>query len=330
VLVRHFDGFPKNDDIVLKEENLPALKDGEFLCEAEWQSVDPYMRPYMSRYPLGTTMLGIQVAKVTESRSAKFPVGCHVIGGLGWRTHSVVSDQPRTGLFNNVSKVTEGVQPLSLALGVVGMPGVTGYLGLLELCQPKEGEVVVVSTAAGAVGSVVGQVAKLQGCKVIGYTGTDEKTNWLKSIGFDHAFNYKKVNVYKSLKEVVPEGVDCYFDNVGGDFLENVAKNMKPYGRIAICGHSSVYNLPKGEKPKGNNLSMIALSQQLRVEGFLVDRWIHRFPETLKTLSQLVKEGKIKYEETVYKGFENLPVAFFDLLKGKNTGKMVVNVSVKL
>jgi prostaglandin reductase 1 len=327
ILARHFDGFPKTDDLKLVEEELPALKDGEFLCEAEWLSLDPYMRPYMARYPVGTIMIGSQVARVTESKNRAFPVGTHVLGQFGWRTHTITDAKPGADkMWGAVSVIPNtGLSP-SLALGVLGMPGVTAYLGFLEICQPKEGEVVVVSTAAGAVGSIVGQIAKLKGCKVIGYTGSDDKVEWLKEIGFDHAYNYKKVDLDKSLKEAAPNGVDCYFDNVGGDFLETVASNMNEFGRISVCGHVSEYNNAIGQKPKGNSVSYLCLGKQLRLEGFMVHRWLTKFPETIQTLAKLVAEGKIKYQETIREGFKNMPNAFFDLLNGKNSGKMLLKV----
>jgi len=325
VNVRRFDGFPKTDDIKLVEEELPPLKDGEFLCEAEWLSLDPYMRPYMARFPVGTTMIGGQVAKVTDSKNPDYPEGTHVLGLFGWRTHTIADEKPDV-MGGTVTKIPNTGLSRSLALGVLGMPGVTAYMGFLEICQPKEGEVVVVSTAAGAVGSIVGQIAKLKGCKVIGYTGSDEKVNWLKEIGFDHAYNYKKVDLDKSLKEAAPNGVDCYFDNVGGEFLETVASNMNTFGRISICGHVSEYNNALGQKMKGNSVSYLCLGKQLRMEGFIVNRWMDKFPETIQTLAKLVAEGKIKYQETIQEGFKNMPNAFFDLLNGKNLGKMLVKV----
>jgi len=327
VLTRPFDGFPKVDDIQLVEEELPELKDGEILCEAEWLSLDPYMRPYMSRFPLGTTMIGSQVAKVTASKNPEYPVGCHVLGYFGWRSHTITDAKSDQGdMMTKVTKLPERGLSRSMFLGVLGMPGVTAYLGLLELCKPKEGETVVVSTAAGAVGSIVGQIAKVKGCKVIGYTGSDEKVKWLKEIGYDHAFNYKKVDLDKSLKEAAPNGVDCYFDNVGGEFLTTVVNNMNRFGRVSICGHISEYNSQSGDTPTHNFSTMQILSKELRMEGFIVSRWIAKFPDTIHSLAKLVSEGKIKYKETVHNGFKHMPNAFFDLLNGKNEGKMLLKV----
>jgi len=328
VFANKFDGFPKSSDIKLVEEELPPLKDGEFLLEAEWLSVDPYMRFYQMRYAVGSTMIGSQVARVTESKNPDYPVGTYVWGHYGWRTHTISNSKVEVGdsWMRLVLKVPNSGLPRSLYLGVLGMPGVTAYLGFLEICRPKEGEVVVVSAAAGAVGSIVGQIAKLKGCKVIGYAGSDRKVNWLKEIGFDHAYNYKKVNLDKSLKEAAPNGVDCYFDSVGGEFLETVASNMNEFGRIAACGQVSEYNNVLGEKMKGNSVSYLVFAKQLDMEGFHVGRWSDTFADTVEILAKLVKEGKLKVEETIQEGFKNMPNAFFELLDGGNLGKMVVKV----
>jgi len=293
------------------------------------------------RYAVGSTMIGSQVARVTESKNPDYPVGTYVWGHYGWRTHTISNgkvDGWRTHTISNgkvdvgnswmrlVLKVPNSGLPRSLYLGVLGMPGVTAYLGFLEICRPKEGEVVVVSAAAGAVGSIVGQIAKLKGCKVIGYSGSDRKVNWLKQNGFDHAYNYKKVDLDKSLKEAAPNGVDCYFDSVGGEFLETVASNMNEFGRIAVCGQVSEYNNALGEKMKGNSVSYLVFAKQLDMEGFHVGRWSVTFADTVEILAKLVKEGKLKVEETIQEGFKNMPNAFFELLDGGNLGKMVVKV----
>jgi prostaglandin reductase 1 len=328
VLVRSFDGFPKASDIKLVEEELPPLQDGEFLCEAEWISIDPYTRIFMAMYPLGSVLTSSQVARVTESRHPDYPVGTHVCGHFGWRTHTITNGAVTApdAWIKLVYKIPYSQLPLSLALGVLGMTGVTAYEGFLGICEPKEGEVVVVSAAAGAVGSIVGQLAKLKGCTVIGYAGSDVKVNWLKKLGFDHAYNYKKVNLDTSLKEAAPNGVDCYFDSIQGEFLETVASNMKQFGRISIVGNIAEYNLAKGEKPKATIISNLILHKQLRVEGFHVHRCEDKFLETVEKLAKLVGENKIQYEETVHEGFKSIPNAFFEALDGQNLGKMVVKV----
>ncbi|KAK2708755.1 hypothetical protein QYM36_014381, partial [Artemia franciscana] len=244
IFVRHFVGEPKLEDFELVEEELPPLKDKEILCEALYLSVDPYMRPYSRDRQPGTTMIGSQVAKVIESKHSDYPVGELLVGYFGWRLHTIKNpDVQATGMFDAIFKLPNlgGLSP-SVGLGAVGMPGNTAYFGFLEICQPKPGETVVVNGAAGAVGSLVGQIAKIKGCKVIGYAGSDDKIKWLQELGFDHAFNYKKVNIRKSLKEAAPNGVDCYFDNVGGLFSSEVLNHMNTFGRVSVCGAISVYN----------------------------------------------------------------------------------------
>jgi len=328
IFVRHFVGEPKLEDFELVEEELPPLKDKEILCEALYLSVDPYMRPYSRDRQPGTTMIGSQVAKVIESKHSDYPVGELLVGYFGWRLHTIKNpDVQATGMFDAIFKLPNlgGLSP-SVGLGAVGMPGNTAYFGFLEICQPKPGETVVVNGAAGAVGSLVGQIAKIKGCKVIGYAGSDDKIKWLQELGFDHAFNYKKVNIRKSLKEAAPNGVDCYFDNVGGLFSSEVLNHMNTFGRVSVCGAISVYN----DDPKNPTLvpavQPAMVFKELKMEGFLVSRWVNRWQEGLKQMSQWIQEGKIKYEETETFGFENTPKAFIGMLRGENTGKAVVKV----
>ncbi|KAG5882650.1 hypothetical protein JTB14_018339 [Gonioctena quinquepunctata] len=320
-LVKSFDGLPKSTDFELIEEELPAIKDGEFLAEAVYLSVDPYMRAYSRRIPLGSTMMGMQVARITESKNQNFPVGEYLIGVFGWRSHTV-SDGV-TCPKNDIDKLyllpELGDLPPSLALGVLGMPGNTAYFGFLEICQPKCGETVVVSGAAGAVGSLVGQIAKIKGCKVIGIAGSDEKGQWLiNELGFDHFINYKTGDIDKELSEKAPKGVDCYFDNVGGAISATVLNHMNLYGRISLCGIISKYN--EKEMRDGYDLFQI-LFKQLKVEGFIVTRWNDRWMEGIQHMTKWVKEGKVKYRETVTDGFEKMVDAFVDMLNGGNTVK---------
>ncbi|XP_050315137.1 prostaglandin reductase 1-like [Anthonomus grandis grandis] len=318
VLVKRSEGYPKETDIVLQEETLPELKVDEFLVEAVYLSVDPYMRAMMPRSEVNTTMIGSQVGKIIESKNPKYPVGKYVIGQYGWRTHTIVSGNEFTRILPDL-----GGLPSSLALGILGMPGNTAYFGFLELCKPKAGETVVVSAAGGAVGSIVGQIAKIKGCTVVGIAGSDQKGKWLTDeLGFDSFINYKTDNVEEALKKAAPKGVDCYFDNVGGEISTIVMNQMNEFGRVAICGAVSYYN--EKEIPKVPAPQFAIVSKQLRVEGFIAIRWTGRWMEGLKQNTEWIKQGKLKYHETVTDGFENMFKAFVDMLKGGNMGKALV------
>ncbi|XP_046354399.2 prostaglandin reductase 1-like [Haliotis rufescens] len=322
ILATKFDGEPKDSNFKLEEEDLPALKDGEFICDAVYLSVDPYMRAHV--FPVGSVIIGEQVARVTESKSKDYPVGCLVQMYAGWRSRTLVDPKNLKAMETLLLlKVPDlGKLAPSLALGVLGMPGMTAYFGFLELCQPKAGETVLVNGAAGAVGSAVGQIAKIKGCKVIGFAGSKEKCDWVKSLGFDHVFNYKEADISKSLKEAAPDGIDCYFDNVGGDFTSKALQHMKLFGRISVCGGISIYNATQPRLTP--DPFMTILSKQLKVEGFIVMRWWAKYPEGKADMKKWIDEGKIKYRETVKDGFENMPQIFMSLLKGANIGKMIV------
>lgn len=217
-----------------------------------------------------------------------------------------------------------GDLPYSLAVGALGMPGNSAYYGFLDLCKPKAGEVVVISAAAGAVGSLVGQIAKIKGCKVIGFAGTDEKCKWLESeLGFDKAINYKGKDIENELKAAAPDGVDCYFDNVGGKLSYMIIDQMRQFGRISICGAISSYNDEQVMVPSFSTFHR----RNLRMEGFMNYRWISQWmDEGMFEVLQWLKEGKIKYHETVTEGFENTPKAFIEMMQGKNFGKSIVKV----
>ncbi|XP_050305338.1 prostaglandin reductase 1-like [Anthonomus grandis grandis] len=326
VYANRFDGFPKESDIQLVEEELPPLKDGEFLAEAEYLSVDPYMRGYAPALKLGTTFIGGQIAKVIESKNANFPVDKYVFGSFGWRSHTISNasslSKGRVDIPPHVLPDFKGLSP-SLGLGVLGMPGNTAYFGFLELCQPKPGNTVVITGAAGAVGTHVGQIAKLKDCKVIGIAGSDDKGKWLKEeLNFDHFINYKTENIRESLKEVAPKGVDCYFDNVGGEISSTILGQMNRFGRISVCGAISAYN---DNKPtKASIVQGHMALKELKMEGFIVTRWADRWMEGINQNMQWVQEGKIKYRETITDGFENMFKAFTDMLKGVNYGKAIV------
>lgn len=322
VLKKHFEGFPKHSDFELKEEEVPDPKDGEVLLEAVYLSVDPYMRPYSKMYMKeGDVMIGSQIGRILKSKNPTFPEGSFVEARIGWRTHSI-SDGKNLDLMlpdwpSNI--------PRSLGLGIIGMPGLTAYFGLLEICQPKAGETLLVNAAAGAVGSAVGQIGKIKGCKVVGCAGSDDKVKYLKDIGFDEVFNYKTVgSLEEGLKKAATEGYDCFFDNVGGEFCSTAMLQMREFGRIAVCGAISLYN--DTEPQKGPYFLFPMIQKQLRMEGFIVWRWNDQRLEALTQLMNWVKEGKLKYREHVTQGFDNMPEAFMGMLKGQNIGKAVVKI----
>ncbi|XP_037903095.1 prostaglandin reductase 1-like isoform X1 [Hermetia illucens] len=332
VYVSKFVGEPKLSDFKLEEEQLPDLKDDEILCEAEYLSLDPYVRMLMANRPVNTIMLGRQTAKILQSKNPKYPVGSYVFGNFGWRSHTVVKpgtnvlpyeQKDRTDIANLLPDF--GNLPRSLALGYLGMPGHTAYFGLLDICKPTKGEVVVVTAAAGAVGSLVGQIAKIKGCTVIGFAGSEEKCKWIKEdLGFDFAFNYKTNDISACLKKSAPGGIDCYFDNVGGEMSSTIIAHMRRHGRIAVCGSICAYN--STEPVKAPMLQRMFINNELKMEGLLVYRWTDRYSESFNQIFQWIQEGKIKYRETITKGFENMPKGFIELLKGVNLGKAIVQV----
>lgn len=332
VLASRFNGVPKDDDVQLREEELPELKDGEVLLKALYLSVDPYMRPYSARLDLGSTMMGQQVAEVVKSRNPGYPVGKRVLAGVGWRDKTVVDlSTPKTGsiVMNSILPIWDiGDLPLSVALGVLGMPGASAYFGFLRICEPKAGETVFVNSAAGIVGSIVGQIAKIKGCRVIGCAGVDDKCKWLRDeLGFDFVFNYKTDNLVEALKKGAPDGIDCYFDNVGGDMTTTVIeKFMNRHGRISCCGVLSIYNATS--IPKGNQVYMHFVQKELKMQGFLVDSFRDEVPKAFTEMLQWIKEGKLKWKEDVVDGFENTRAALYGLLDGKYTGKVVVKANL--
>lgn len=324
------EGTPKRDDFTLKEEELPPCGDGDVIVEAEFLSVDPYLRYRARQISVNSVMAGTSVCSVIESKNSKWPVGSYIVCQVGWRTHALVkSENLEKGDYISGSLPLPELQdlPKSLGLGILGMPGNTAYFGFLEICKPKAGETVLVNAAAGAVGSLVVQIAKLKGCNVIAFAGSDEKVVYLKEIGADHAFNYKTTNIGEALEKAAPEKIHCYFDNVGGMFTAEALPYMADYGRVAICGAISIYN----EETRAGEVSMnspfsesILLWKQLRVEGFIVVRWADRWMEGIEQMKQWVQEGKIKYRETIVEGFDKMPDTFIGLFSGENIGKAIV------
>ena len=301
---------------------LPKPADGEVLVRNLWLSLDPYMRGRMSEaksyakgVDIGEVMVGQTVGEVVESKNEKLKKGDKVLTQLGWQLY---------GSAKEVTKVDESRVPLSCYLGVVGMPGMTAYFGLKELGQPKAGETVVVSAASGAVGSVVGQLAKLWGCRAVGIAGGREKCDYVKhELGFDACLDYKAGALRDRMKEACPKGVDVYFDNVGGEIFDLLLTRMNLFGRIVVCGTISDYNATEPYRVK--NLRAV-LVNRLKLQGMIVFDWKDRYGEALKALGGYFAEGKLKYRESVVQGLENAPRGLVDLLNGKNFGKQLVKL----
>ena len=308
----------------------PPLQDGQVLVRHHYLSLDPYMRgrmndakSYAQPQPLGQVMQGGTVGEVIESKSARFPVGTHVVGMGGWQLYSVV-DAAQPGALR---KVDTAHIPLSAYLGAVGMPGVTAWYGLMKICEPKPGETVVVSAASGAVGSAVGQLAKARGCRAVGLAGGPDKCRYVvEELGFDACIDYKAQpdakSLYKALKEATPDGVDGYFENVGGLILDTVLARMNAFGRIAVCGMIAGYD---GAPLPLANPALILVSR-LKVQGFIVSEHMELWPEALAELGSLVASGKLKYRESIAQGIAAAPEAFIGLLKGRNFGKQLVRL----
>ena len=308
------------EDFALAEVELDDPGDGQVLIRNAFVSVDPYMRgrmndvrSYVPAFELGKTLTGGAVGRVEASRHPGWPEGTWVSHMLGWREWAL-SDG--TGLH----ALDPAVAPVSTALGVLGMPGLTAYVGLLDIAQIAAGETVYVSGAAGAVGSVAGQLARLRGCRVIGSAGSAEKVAWLEELGFDAAFDYRETEP----REALAGGIDVYFDNVGGPTLEAAIAALRPHGRIVACGSISTYNATEAQ-PGPRNLFQV-VTKRLRLQGFIVSDHSDRFPAFLAEVAPLVREGKVRYRETVVEGIENAPAALIGLLEGRNVGKMLVQV----
>ena len=319
------DGMPKEADFRIEEAPVPECSADGLLVRTQWISVDPYLRgriagrrTYVDPIPVGQPMESGAVGEVVESRSPQFQRGDVVSGMWAWQEYASLSAA-------QVLKVDPAEAPVSTALGILGMPGMTAYFGLTELCAPEPGETVFVSGAAGAVGSAVGQIAKILGCRVVGSAGSDEKVDFLKALGFDEVFNYKTAKPYaETLKTLCPNGIDCYFDNVGGELTDAVLEVLNVSARVAVCGQISQYNNRAGDVGRRPYWPMIM--KQIRMEGFLVSRWFDRWPEARKQMAQWLKEGKLRYEETVFDGLESAPRAFIGLFTGENTGKALVRI----
>ncbi|MCL4738343.1 MAG: NADP-dependent oxidoreductase [Burkholderiaceae bacterium] len=324
-------GKPGVDNFLLVETPVPELADGQVLVRHHWLSLDPYMRgrmnegkSYAQPQPLGEVMIGGTAGEVVASRNPQFAVGDKVVGMGGWQEYAIVSADQRGVL----QKVDTSRVPLSAYLGPVGMPGVTGWYGLTQIIEPKAGETVVVSAASGAVGSVVGQLAKARGCRAVGIAGGPDKCGYVTGeLGFDACIDYKAQRDLKSLaqalKAACPDGIDGYFENVGGTILDAVMLRMNAFGRIAMCGMISGYN---GEPIPMANPSLILVSR-LKVQGFIVSEHMALWPQALQELGQGVAGGRIRYRESIADGIASAPEAFLGLLEGRNFGKQLVKLA---
>jgi NADPH-dependent curcumin reductase CurA len=313
-------GAPRPEDFALVEVDLPDPADGEVLIRNAFISVDPYMRArmnevesYAASYRVGEVMWGGAVGQVVASRNERLPEGTWVSHGLGWR-ELALSDGRGALPFD------PALAPASAALGVLGLTGFTAYYGLLEIGKPQDGETVFVSGAAGAVGSVAGQIAKLKGCHVIGSAGSNEKVAWARELGFDEAFDYHET----STRDALREGIDVYFDNVGGSTLEAAIGAMRTYGRIVACGSISGYNATEAT-PGPRNLFQV-VTKRLLLKGFIISDHYDGFGAFLAEMGPWVRDARIQYRETIVDGIENAPAAFMGMLAGENIGKMLVRV----
>lgn len=317
-------GMPDDSNFQFVDSDVPQPGEGEVLVRSLYISVDPYLRgrmregrSYVPAFDVGQVIESGIVAEVVESHSPLFQPGDIVTGNLGWRLYNIAKG-------GHLMAVNTGAAPVSTALGVLGMPGLTAYFGLLDIGQPKEGETVVVSGAAGAVGLTACQIAKIKGCRVVGIAGSDEKNQYLRDeLGVEATINYKTAgDLHKAMKEACPKGVDIYFDNVGGKVSDEVVPLINNGARIVICGQISMYNSAKPEP--GPRREPFLLVNSAMMKGFIITAYAPRFVEGVMQLGQWFAEGKLKYVEHVVEGFENTPLAFMGLFAGDNLGKQIV------
>ena len=320
------DGIPTHHNFEIAEVTLPETAENELLVKNLYMSVDPYMRgrmvdrkSYVPPFQVGQPLEGGSVGEVVESKNDKFKPGDIVLNMLGWREYFVSNGK-------GLTRINPGKGPVQAYLGTLGMPGMTAYFGLLEIGKPNENETVFVSAASGAVGSIVSQIAKIKGCRVVGSAGSDEKVAWLKEVaGVDEAFNYKTVNnLFKTVGELCPNGIDVYYENVGGQHLEAALEHMNTYGRLVMCGMISQYNATRPPVGPSNLGHMI--SKQLKMEGFIVARFSNKMSQFQTGMGKWIAEGRFKWKESVLEGIDKAPEAFMGLFRGDNFGKMVVKL----
>src|SRR5215510_454808 len=319
------DGWVKEGDFRIVETPTPTPTDGQVLLKNLYLSLDPYMRgamnekrAYGTALKIGDVMVGETVSEVTESRNAKFKIGDTVAAYAGWQQYAISDGK-------NLRFVDPHLLPPSTYLGVVGMPGVTAWYGLLKIGEPKAGETVVVSAASGAVGGVVGQIAKIKQCRVVGIAGGRQKCGYvINELGFDACIDHRSENWYEALKEATPKGIDVYFENVGGPVLDAVLARCNSFARIPLCGMIAEYNA-KDRYGLENLIS--AIGNRIKLQGFIISDHFEVWPEALAQLAQWVREGRIKYRESVTEGLESAPAAFVGLFKGENFGKQIVKIA---
>ncbi len=319
-------GLPPPETFEIIEEPLSTPKRGEILIKSRYISVDPYMRSrmnpvasYVQPYELNQVVTGDLLGEVIESNSPGYHPGDSVVGILGWREYNIAR-------ANQIKRVDVDRIPESAYLSTLGLTGLTAYFGMLEIGQPKENEMVVVSGAAGAVGSIAGQIARMKGCRVVGITGSDQKTHYLKDeLLFDEAINYRKYgNLRKPLKEACPEGIDIYFDNVGGEISDSVMYLLNDHSRIVLCGQIALYNLSRMDR--GPRMGPQLLIHRTRMQGFNVYDFRSRFSKAMAELSTWLFDGQLKSPVNIITGFENIPEAFLGLFRGDNIGKQLVKL----
>ncbi len=319
-------GLIKTDNFELVSEPTPEPGEGQFLIRNVYLSLDPAMRGWLIDRPsyvppvqIGETMRGLAVGVVEKSNHPKFAAGDRVQGMFGWQEYLLSTGE-------GVTKLPGTSLPFSAYLGLFGLAGLTSYAGLLEVGQPKAGETLLISGAAGSVGSLVGQIGKIKGLCVVGIAGTDEKCNWLREeLGFDAAVNYKEANYKKQLKAACPNGVDIYFENVGGEILETALYLMNTFGRVVVCGMISMYNAT--EPVAGPSNLALVISKRLKIQGFIATDFASKIKEMVSNFTQWYRSGQLKYRVDVVRGLEAAPAAINKLFDGSNNGKLMVQVS---
>ncbi len=322
------NGWPIADNFELTETAIPEPGPGQIVIETNYMSVDPYMRgrmndvkSYVPPFQIGQPLQGGIVGKVVASNGGPFDVGTYVSGMGDWANYTVTDGA-------GYNPVSPDLAPLSYYLGILGMPGMTAYVGLKGVAEMQDGENLFVSAASGAVGQVVGQIGKNMGCHVAGSAGSDDKVAYLTDeLGFDAAFNYKTEDVYKAVHATNPRGIDVYFENVGGSVLEAVINNLNFNARVALCGMISMYNAKMDDLPGGPRNMAVLVGRSVRMQGFIVSNYPELCREWVGIGAGWLKEGKLKYRESIAEGVENAPQAFIDMLGGKNFGKQVVKLS---